>query len=433
MRELAQAHRAGHARTALEGVQRPPQLPRAGGVAGGAAPRAHLLAGLRVELGGFLEKIGSTCASTSSRTFASGSSGSPVLGSPATAGRAGAPRARVPAPRDVAGASSPGFGSWVAAPRQFGRAGAPFGSRLGAGRRGAARILGVEQHLGAACSPGAAPRAPAGSRRPASRRQRRSPCARGPGRRVRKSRSRRRAPAAPWPAAAPSPAAAPTDTARAPWPSLRRRNAARAMDSAQRMARAHHRRRRPLLRIELQQRQLPIEGREMRLRLVDEQTVEVRRQLDIADHDLRGRRRAAAAASAATGTSPTGANSMTSAASSPTPSPSTIHSSACGRRFGERTRRAPAARPPLSGANAATGAAGPSAAASGTNAATGAAGVSAAAWPRMQRRGRPGSRLSPRAREPAPIPSFLPTAARPRPRESPRGAPHGRRQRCRCP
>ena len=56
VRKLAQTHGPGHARAALEGMQRPAQLPRAAGIAGGASPRAHLLAGLRVELRRLLEK-----------------------------------------------------------------------------------------------------------------------------------------------------------------------------------------------------------------------------------------------------------------------------------------------------------------------------------------------------------------------------------------
>ena len=54
--ELAQAHRPGHARAALERVQGPAQLTRAAGIARGTAPGAHLLAGLRVELRRLLEE-----------------------------------------------------------------------------------------------------------------------------------------------------------------------------------------------------------------------------------------------------------------------------------------------------------------------------------------------------------------------------------------
>ena len=54
--ELAQAHRARHPRAALERVQRSPQLAGTGEVARRAAPCAHLLAGLRIELRCFLEK-----------------------------------------------------------------------------------------------------------------------------------------------------------------------------------------------------------------------------------------------------------------------------------------------------------------------------------------------------------------------------------------
>ena len=56
VRELAQAHRAGHARAALEGVQRPPQRLRRVVVGRIALPRAKLLAGLREELRRFFEK-----------------------------------------------------------------------------------------------------------------------------------------------------------------------------------------------------------------------------------------------------------------------------------------------------------------------------------------------------------------------------------------
>ena len=50
VRELAETHRAGHARAALERVQRAAQLARVLVAAGLAAPRAELLAGLRKEL-----------------------------------------------------------------------------------------------------------------------------------------------------------------------------------------------------------------------------------------------------------------------------------------------------------------------------------------------------------------------------------------------
>jgi hypothetical protein len=55
MRELSQAHRAGHPRAALECVQRAAQLPRGACIAG-ATPPAHLCTGLRVELGRLLEE-----------------------------------------------------------------------------------------------------------------------------------------------------------------------------------------------------------------------------------------------------------------------------------------------------------------------------------------------------------------------------------------
>ena len=56
MRELAETHRAGHPRAALERVQRAPQLSRVGEIAGRAPPSAHLFARLRIELGSFLEE-----------------------------------------------------------------------------------------------------------------------------------------------------------------------------------------------------------------------------------------------------------------------------------------------------------------------------------------------------------------------------------------
>src|SRR5215831_15086207 len=56
MRELAEAHRAGHPGAALECVQRSLQFLRAARIARRATPAAHLLAGLRVELRGFLEE-----------------------------------------------------------------------------------------------------------------------------------------------------------------------------------------------------------------------------------------------------------------------------------------------------------------------------------------------------------------------------------------
>ncbi len=56
VRELAESHRPGHARAALEGVQRALQRLRRFLVGGLAPPRAKLLAGLRKELRGLLEK-----------------------------------------------------------------------------------------------------------------------------------------------------------------------------------------------------------------------------------------------------------------------------------------------------------------------------------------------------------------------------------------
>jgi hypothetical protein len=55
MRELSEAHRAGHPRAALECVQRPTQLTRGACIAR-ATPPAYLLPGLRVELGRLLEE-----------------------------------------------------------------------------------------------------------------------------------------------------------------------------------------------------------------------------------------------------------------------------------------------------------------------------------------------------------------------------------------
>ena len=74
VRELAQAHRAGHARAALERVQRAAQLLRCRHVVRRAPPGAQLLAGLREELGRLLEKDREHLrVSTSSRTPSSGS------------------------------------------------------------------------------------------------------------------------------------------------------------------------------------------------------------------------------------------------------------------------------------------------------------------------------------------------------------------------
>ncbi len=56
VRELSEAHRAGHAGTAFERVQRPPQALDRLGVHGLAPPRAQLLARLGEQLGGFLEE-----------------------------------------------------------------------------------------------------------------------------------------------------------------------------------------------------------------------------------------------------------------------------------------------------------------------------------------------------------------------------------------
>ena len=56
MRKLAETHRAGHPRAALERVQRAPKLLRRLLVARIAPPHAHVLARLRVELGGLFEK-----------------------------------------------------------------------------------------------------------------------------------------------------------------------------------------------------------------------------------------------------------------------------------------------------------------------------------------------------------------------------------------
>ena len=56
MRELAEAHRAGHPRASLERVQRAPQLLRDVHILRLPPPCAHLIAGLRIKLRGFLEK-----------------------------------------------------------------------------------------------------------------------------------------------------------------------------------------------------------------------------------------------------------------------------------------------------------------------------------------------------------------------------------------
>ncbi len=56
VRELAEPHRARHARAALQRVQRAPQLRAARSVVGRAPPCAQAFAGLREELAGFLEK-----------------------------------------------------------------------------------------------------------------------------------------------------------------------------------------------------------------------------------------------------------------------------------------------------------------------------------------------------------------------------------------
>ena len=56
VRELAQAHRAGHPRAALERVQRAPQLRGQPFVGRAAPPSAHLLARLREELRGLVEE-----------------------------------------------------------------------------------------------------------------------------------------------------------------------------------------------------------------------------------------------------------------------------------------------------------------------------------------------------------------------------------------
>ena len=56
VRELAQPHRARHPRAALERVQRPPQLAPSSSGRRARAPCAQLLAGLREELGRFLEE-----------------------------------------------------------------------------------------------------------------------------------------------------------------------------------------------------------------------------------------------------------------------------------------------------------------------------------------------------------------------------------------
>ena len=58
VRELAQAHRAGHPRAALERVQRAPQLRGQSFVGGAAPPSAHLLAGLREQFRGLVEEDG---------------------------------------------------------------------------------------------------------------------------------------------------------------------------------------------------------------------------------------------------------------------------------------------------------------------------------------------------------------------------------------
>ena len=69
------------------------------------------------------------------------------------------------------------------------------------------------------------------------------------------------------------------------------RKSARAMDPAERVGCTHHRRRRRLPGIELQQRQFARECGEMNLRLVDQHSVELRRHDDVADGDDIGRRR----------------------------------------------------------------------------------------------------------------------------------------------
>ena len=56
MRELAQAHRAGHSGAALERVQRPAQLLRDLRVARTATPPPHFFSGLRIELRRFFEE-----------------------------------------------------------------------------------------------------------------------------------------------------------------------------------------------------------------------------------------------------------------------------------------------------------------------------------------------------------------------------------------
>ena len=56
MRQLTEAHRAGHSGAAFERVQRPAQLLRGLRVARAATPRAHLVAGLRIELRRFFEE-----------------------------------------------------------------------------------------------------------------------------------------------------------------------------------------------------------------------------------------------------------------------------------------------------------------------------------------------------------------------------------------
>ena len=225
VRELAQPHRAGHARAALERVQRPPQLPRAGLVARSAAPRAHLRAGLREELRGFLEEdrqhlLVDVVADVRPAGPAA-APGPPVP--PRQGGRARAPRARVSAPRDVPAPRVPESVLRAAEPARIRARRRPIPQPArGAVACGAAANSGICGATAPPCSPGAAPRAPAGSRRPAMRRRRRSRCARARARRNRAGRGwRRRAQAAPFPAAAPSPAAASADTARARSPSLR--------------------------------------------------------------------------------------------------------------------------------------------------------------------------------------------------------------------
>ena len=60
------------------------------------------------------------------------------------------------------------------------------------------------------------------------------------------------------------------------------------MNAAQRVARAHHRRPRHRLRVELQDRELVVERREMLVRLVDEDGPQRTRKRDVADDEIVG-------------------------------------------------------------------------------------------------------------------------------------------------